>query len=223
MAERKTVRKAIAGFVTGTAALVLIGSNYGFAQEAVTASRTPRGEIQLGLDTVAPSVAALGSAADQPQIGSDMQKKTQSASVKIKEKAKAAVGELTILNERDYKNLLQIVEAEAGGEDMRGKILVANVILNRVDSKDFPNNVTDVIYQKRAGHVQFSPVGDGRINKVNPQAETKEAVRRALVGEDYSRGALYFSAREAADPGSMRWFDQSLTWLFRHGRHEFYK
>ena len=66
------------------------------------------------------------------------------------------------LEYNDYNVLLKIVEAEAGGEDLIGKIMVANVILNRVNSDRFPNNVTDVVYQKS----QFSPISDGRINTV---------------------------------------------------------
>ncbi len=38
------------------------------------------------------------------------------------------------LSSRDYETLLKIVEAEAGTEDQKGKILVANVVLNRVDA-----------------------------------------------------------------------------------------
>ena len=37
------------------------------------------------------------------------------------------------------------VEAEAGNQGLTGKRLVCDVILNRVDSKDFPDNIFDVI------------------------------------------------------------------------------
>ena len=63
--------------------------------------------------------------------------------------------------ESDYNVLLRIVQAEAGGCDMKGKILVANVILNRVESDEFPDTITDVVYEKR----QFSPVSNGSINR----------------------------------------------------------
>lgn len=46
---------------------------------------------------------------------------------------------------------------------------------------------------------------------------------RALDGEDISEGALYFAARDYADSKRMRWFDEKLTLLFRHGGHEFFK
>lgn len=126
------------------------------------------------------------------------------------------------LSDADYDTLLRIVEAEAGGEDENGKLLVANVVLNRVDSPLFPDTVREVVYQQDYGVYQFSPVSDGRIDRVTVSDETRRAVERAVYGEDISQGALYFAARSAASGESMRWFDSSLTWLFAYGGHEFY-
>lgn len=118
------------------------------------------------------------------------------------------------LEYNDYNVLLKIVEAEAGGEDIIGKIMVANVILNRVNSDRFPNNVTDVVYQKS----QFSPISDGRINTVSISQETLEAVERALNGEDHSNGAYYFRSVRC----NSTWFDNKLTRVTEHGNHIFY-
>lgn len=126
------------------------------------------------------------------------------------------------LSESDYEALLKIVEAEAGSEDETGKLLVANVVLNRVKSDQFPDTVTEVVYQRQGGKAQFSPVGNGSIENIVASGETVAAVERALEGEDVSRGALYFAARKAADPENMRWFDRSLTRLFAYGGHEFF-
>jgi len=123
------------------------------------------------------------------------------------------------LNQQDYQVLLKIVEAEAGICDDKGKILVANVILNRVKSDEFPDSVTDVVYQPS----QFSPVSNGSINTCKVSSETVESVNRALKGEDYSQGALFFMNRAAARSGSVRWFDGRLTYLFGHQGHEFFK
>lgn len=121
--------------------------------------------------------------------------------------------------EEDYQVFLRIVQAEAGICDEKGKILVANVILNRVRSNKFPNNITDVVYQRG----QFSPVSNGSINRVKVSEETIECVQRALDGEDYSQGALYFMNRKASYSGNVGWFDNQLTYLFGHGSHEFFK
>lgn len=126
------------------------------------------------------------------------------------------------VTQEDYENLLRIVEAEAGGEDRKGKLLVANVILNRVMNKQFPDTVTEVIFQQEDGVCQFSPIRDGRFYSVKVSDETVEAVDAALYGEDCSDGALYFMARAYADKEKAAWFDKNLTKLFSYGGHEFF-
>lgn len=122
------------------------------------------------------------------------------------------------LNTDEYHVLLKIVEAEAGCEDLTGKMLVANVVLNRVNSDLFPDTVTEVVYQKHRGNAQFSPTADGRINSVTVSPETAEAVKRVLEGEDHSQGALFFRSAYC----SSSWFDSSLTRVLEHGNHIFY-
>lgn len=141
---------------------------------------------------------------------------------KIKNQSAAYSESQLVMSDEDYKNLLRIVEAEAGGEDLKGKILVANVIFNRVKSPEFPSNVTDVVWQQTGGNPQFSPTADGRIYTVTVSEETKEAVNRAIDGEDYSKGALYFVEETYAEESNMKWFKEELKFLFRHGEHDFY-
>lgn len=128
-----------------------------------------------------------------------------------------------ILDEEDKMILYKIVEAEAGSEDRTGKILVANVVLNRVQSETFPDTVEAVVYQQDEGVVQFSPVANGSFDRAVPDEDTIEAVDAALAGEDYSNGALYFVAREYADTGNLLWFDRALEKVVSHGGHEFYR
>ena len=123
--------------------------------------------------------------------------------------------ELTI---KEYNVLLRIVEAEAGGEDIIGKMLVANVIMNRVNSSRFPNTVTKVVYQRHKGSAQFSPTVNGRIDSVRVSQETVDAVERVLGGEDSSNGALYF--RSVRSNGT--WHDNALRRVVEHGNHIFY-
>lgn len=122
----------------------------------------------------------------------------------------------------DYEALLRIVEAEAGGEDANGKLLVANVVLNRVRNDKFPDTIEEVIMQRSENTTQFSPVANGRFYTVEISDETIDVVNRALCGEDISQGALYFAARKYANPDRMKWFDNCLTYLFEYGGHEFF-
>ncbi|MGN0165184.1 MAG: cell wall hydrolase [Lachnospiraceae bacterium] len=114
--------------------------------------------------------------------------------------------------------LERLVQCEAGGEDMIGKILVANVVINRVNSSKFPNTVEGVINSPK----QFSPVSSGIIYNTTASAETKEAVQRALSGEDYSENSYYFISRKYCSASSAAWFDNNLTKTVEHGCHEFF-
>lgn len=126
------------------------------------------------------------------------------------------------VSQQDIECLMKIVEAEAGCEDRTGKLLVANVVINRVNDDEFPDTVTEVVYQRNSQSAQFSPVSNGRIDSVKISEETREVVYSALLGEDVSHGALYFVARQYADPEKVRWFDDNLTLLFSHGGHDFF-
>lgn len=117
------------------------------------------------------------------------------------------------------KILERIVEAEAGDQDVKGRVLVANVVLNRVRSKQFPDSIKGVVFSKG----QFSPVSNGSYYRVKVSETTKKAVEKALKGTDYSKGALYFMCRSASDPDNVTWFDRDLTHLFNHGCHEFFR
>lgn len=84
------------------------------------------------------------------------------------------------LAEEMYYDSLELlalcVEAEAADQGLIGKKYVCDVVLNRVDDEDYPDNITDVILQKN----QFSVVLDGRIWEVEPTEETYQAIREEL-------------------------------------------
>ena len=107
---------------------------------------------------------------------------------------KLTVNELTDdLAEEMYYDSLELlaccVQAEAGNQSIEGKQLVADVILNRVDSETFPNDIENVIMQ--AG--QFAVVKNGSINKVEPTAETWQAVSNEIENRQNDE-VMYFKA-----------------------------
>lgn len=111
--------------------------------------------------------------------------------------------------------LAKIAMAEAEGEDVEGKALVILVVLNRVWTDEFPGTIHDVIYQKS----QFSPITNGRFDRVEPDEECYEALEMVMSGWDESHGALYFESEKSAD----NWHSRYLDYLFTHGGHRFYK
>ena len=72
----------------------------------------------------------------------------------------------------DAQWLLKTAQAEAGNQGITGQWLVMCVILNRVDSEDFPDTVYEVISQPG----QFSTYASGAIDKAEPTSDTHYAL-----------------------------------------------
>ena len=116
--------------------------------------------------------------------------------------------------EREERYLMQIAVAEAEGEGVEGQALVMMVVLNRVQDERFPDNIGDVILQDK----QFTPVRNGRFDKVVPNDDSKAALELIRNGWDESQGALYFERTTTKST----WHSQKLQKLFEHGHHTFY-
>ncbi len=90
-------------------------------------------------------------------------------------------------------------------------------------NEEFPDTVKEVVFQNNGKTYQFSPVRKGgRYYTVKVSKHTKAAVARALKGEDYSDGALYFFARRYTSQKKANWFDTSLKKIVEYGCHEFF-
>ncbi|MDQ0243902.1 N-acetylmuramoyl-L-alanine amidase [Bacillus fengqiuensis] len=87
--------------------------------------------------------------------------------------------------------LEKLVEAEAKGEPFAGKVAVATVVLNRVDSSDFPDTIKEVIYEQTGGSYAFTPVQNGAIHNT-PSNETKRAVAEAIATRGGGQESLFF-------------------------------
>lgn len=91
----------------------------------------------------------------------------------------------------------RLVEAEAKGESYEGKVAVATVVLNRLESPEFPDSVTNVINEVVGSAYAFSPVQNGEINKPASD-ESKKAVDEALTRKDRLQDCIYFYNPEIA-------------------------
>ena len=96
-------------------------------------------------------------------------------------------------SDRDLQLMANAVYGEARGEPYEGQVAVAAVILNRLESNDFPDSISGIIFQPGA----FTAVADGQI-WLEPNARAKEAVIDALNGWDPSENALYYFNPETA-------------------------
>lgn len=117
----------------------------------------------------------------------------------------------------DLKWLAQIVNAEAQGESEKGKIAVANVVLNRKENKEFPNTIYDVIFDKKYG-VQFTPTSNGAIYN-DATKDSYSAAKRALFGENVIGNCLYFLNPSIA---TNFWIINNRQFAMSIGKHDFY-
>ena len=117
--------------------------------------------------------------------------------------------------------LARIVMAEAEGCSVQTKTLVTMVVLNRVWSEQFPDTIHDVIFQQCAnGTYQFSPIGNGRWDRVEPNEDCYEAIEIVKQSAyDYSGGALYFENCTNED----NWHSRNLEYLYESEGIRFYK
>lgn len=89
--------------------------------------------------------------------------------------------------QEEWDMLAQVVYGEARGEMFTGQVAVAAVVLNRMDSMEFPDTMAGVVFQKGA----FTCVSDGQYY-LRPDSTAYLAAQAALEGEDPTWGCLYY-------------------------------
>ena len=112
--------------------------------------------------------------------------------------------------------LAKIAMAEAEGCNTKTKTLIIMCVLNRVWSDEFPDTIEEVIFQEN----QFSPIDNGRWDRVEPNEDCYEAVKVVMEAKyDYSGGATYFE--NCADEDN--WHSRNLEFLYESEGIRFYK
>ena len=120
--------------------------------------------------------------------------------------------------------LARTIYWEAKGEGHAGMEAIANVVMNRLSHKGFPNTICEVVkqgHERRA--CQFSWWCDGRSDDAEDEkayAMAKEIARKALNRQlsDRTGGALYFHHRRVTP----KWSAEYIKTV-ELGEHIFYK
>ena len=112
----------------------------------------------------------------------------------------------------------RIISAESRGEPLAGKLAVGTVVLNRVASDEFPDNIYDVIFDTKWG-VQFQPVANGTVYD-EPTAESVLAAKLVLDGARVAGDSLYFLAPHLTDN---HWTMENREFVVTIGCHWFYR
>ncbi len=121
--------------------------------------------------------------------------------------------------------LAQAVYFEARSEPLEGQLAVAQVILNRVDDRRYPNSVCEVVFQnERMRHrCQFSFACDGRSDQPYERRAWNIAKKIAIVAadgewQDLSLQATHYHAEYVSPYWQARMYQTA-----RYGRHMFYR
>jgi len=91
--------------------------------------------------------------------------------------------------DEDLMWLARIIQVEVGGLSVNGRVGVANVVINRVKSPEFPNNVHDVIFASG----QFPPANKAGFKELVPRKECFIAAKMALNGINNVENCLFFN------------------------------
>jgi N-acetylmuramoyl-L-alanine amidase len=97
------------------------------------------------------------------------------------------------LNQSELDIMAKVINSEARGEPYKGQVAVAAVIMNRIGSSQFPDNIHDVVFQPGA----FSAVDDGQY-ALTPNKSAYLAAQDALRGWDPTNQSLYYFNPETA-------------------------
>ena len=93
------------------------------------------------------------------------------------------------LSQEEVDLISRVVMAEAESEPLDGKLYVIDTILNRVDSKHFPNTVHEVIYQSW----QFTSMWNGRYDRCSSNAELNDMINSEYENRT-NRDVVFFTA-----------------------------
>lgn len=88
----------------------------------------------------------------------------------------------------DLDLLARVVMAEAGGECDEMQLLVANVVINRMRDRRFPDTLRGVVYQR--GQYACS----GKLGRVKPNARAVKNAKRVLDGERFCPAKVVFQS-----------------------------
>ena len=147
----------------------------------------------------------------------DVKWNAASRTVELKSTNKTLTSGSSFYSSDDVYWLSRIIHAESGGEPLLGKIAVGNVVLNRKESKMYPNTIYGVIFDRKNG-TQFSPVSMGTIYNT-PSAESVVAAKICLEGYSVDSNILFFMNPKIA---TNNWIAQNRPFAFKIGNHYFF-
>lgn len=145
--------------------------------------------------------------------------------LQVEYSAKWLAGQTAREGDAQWRCLAEALYFEARGESVKGQFAVAEVILNRVDSVDFPDDVCAVVHQGtgRKYQCQFTYTCDGYKEVINEKRAFENVGKVAYLmvkgaPRALTKGATHYHTR-AVNPRWAHRFPRTAT----IGVHHFYR
>ena len=216
------------GIAAAMAVCILAGA--AAAEVTVSQSNSPKGTIswrmtslisaeRAALDSVTPQrLGAISAAVAAPK------RAPAGAMPKVIDySAETLAGMPTASGDAEWQCLASALYHESRGESIKGQFAVAEVILNRVDSAQYPSRICGVVHQGGRGGCQFSFTCDGISDSIREQAAFVQAGKIARLMIDGAPRALTMGATHfhttGVRPDWSRRFDRTAA----IGQHLFYR
>jgi spore germination cell wall hydrolase CwlJ-like protein len=199
-------REAIAPWAPGEAPVVLASRGDPDIKESALASTSPDGEGKGG-----ESIANKGEV-----TGVDQRPRSPAERLALAGASRA----------KAEKCLANAVYFEARGESVRGQIAVAQVVMNRVFSPFYPNDVCGVVYQNSHRHLacQFTFACDG-IPDIVTEPDAWERAKR--IARDVLDGKLWMPEVSKSTHYHAYWVHpdwvHEMRRVYKLGVHTFYR
>ncbi|MEW6727289.1 cell wall hydrolase [Desulforudis sp. 1088] len=107
--------------------------------------------------------------------------------------SKAGVKPVPGVSRNDVDLLARLIGVESGGQPYEAQVAVGAVVMNRIESKRFPDNLRAVVSQPG----QFPPVSRGLVSRHVASSTSRKAALEALAGVDPTNGCLFFNSLSA--------------------------
>ena len=117
------------------------------------------------------------------------------------------------ISQADAVRLMKIAQAEAGNQGQEGMLKVMQVVINRVNSPDYPNSIEAVIKQDH----QFQPVTNGTYYTAEPSVEAHLAL--AELESNLNPDTEIIAFETASNDKSL---ERYFAYAYTHGGHNFY-
>jgi len=117
------------------------------------------------------------------------------------------------ISQEEATALMKIATAEAENQGVDGMLKVMEVVINRVNSPDYPNTIEGVIMQPH----QFQPVEQGKYFTTEPSIESHLALAKLEMNIDPDTEIIAFEA--AANEKSL---EKYYAYAYTHKGHDFY-